>query len=180
MRTADFFTFGVDHEGKGEKAVATFDNGIQQIYGQDHRGNKTVVALTHDHDLAHDIQRALEPKMRDVYNTLAVLVAARLSCLGSNNEIWRDKHETRIKEILRDRFPHGAGFDAGCHLNFEKSTGERLVIITSFHHMNDVGMYDGWTEHDVIITPSLQFHVNLKITGRNKNNIKDHIAELFS
>lgn len=45
--------------------------------------------------------------------------------------------------------------------------------------MDENGFYDGWTEHQVIITPDLQFGFNLRITGLNQNDIKDHLYELF-
>jgi hypothetical protein len=35
------------------------------------------------------------------------------------------------------------------------------------------------TEHKVIATPSFQGGFNLRITGRNRNDIKEYIAEEF-
>jgi hypothetical protein len=46
--------------------------------------------------------------------------------------------------------------------------------------MNDGGYYDGWTEHTVILTASLTSGFDIKITGRDKNSIKDHLYETFS
>ena len=43
----------------------------------------------------------------------------------------------------------------------------------------ETGMYDGWTEHTVTVRPSLQFGFRLSISGRNRNGIKDYIAEVF-
>jgi hypothetical protein len=45
--------------------------------------------------------------------------------------------------------------------------------------MNDNGMYDGWTTHQVIVTPSLAFGFTLKITGRDRNQIKDYLSETY-
>lgn len=59
------------------------------------------------------------------------------------------------------------------------STPNRIVIDTAFHHMNDGGYYDGWSEHSVIITPSLVWGYEIRVTGRNRNDIKDYIAETF-
>lgn len=75
--------------------------------------------------------------------------------------------------------PHGSGFDAGCSVDMQKSTPQRIVIDTSFHHMDENGYYDGWTEHQVIITPCLMFGFVLKVTGRNRNQIKEYIADSF-
>jgi hypothetical protein len=45
--------------------------------------------------------------------------------------------------------------------------------------MNDGGFYDGWTDHSVIVTPSLVEGFNLRVTGRNRKDIKEYIAEQF-
>ena len=59
------------------------------------------------------------------------------------------------------------------------STPDKLVFYTSFHHMNDNGFYDGWTEHTVTVRPSLQFGFNMKISGQNRNEIKYHLHDVF-
>jgi hypothetical protein len=46
--------------------------------------------------------------------------------------------------------------------------------------MNGQGYYTCWTEHQAIITPSMIFGFSLKITGRDKNDIKDYLGELFN
>ena len=38
--------------------------------------------------------------------------------------------------------------------------------------------YDGWTEHTVTVTPSFS-GFNMRISGRNRNDIKDHMHETF-
>lgn len=113
-----------------------------------------------------------------LYQSLARAVAARLRCLENGNEYavnW-DKQLA----AWADRFPQGSGFDAGTELDLEKSTGERLVFTTSFHHMNDGGYYDGWTEHTVTVRPSLEMGYQLTVSGRDRNEIKEYIAEIFS
>jgi len=45
--------------------------------------------------------------------------------------------------------------------------------------MDEHGYYDGWTEHKVIVTPHLTHEFDLKVTGRDKNGIKDYIVETF-
>lgn len=98
---------------------------------------------------------------------------------GVVNPEWQGKHRDHIGTLCANYMPHGSGFDAGTLLSFQRSTPERLVFETSFHHMNDAGMYDGWTTHDVIVTPSLVHGFNLRITGRDRNGIKDYIAQAF-
>jgi hypothetical protein len=44
--------------------------------------------------------------------------------------------------------------------------------------MNTHGYYEGWTEHKVIVTPS--WHgFNIRVTGKDKNQIKEYITETF-
>jgi hypothetical protein len=78
---------------------------------------------------------------------------------------------------LMDSAPRGSGFDNGTTV--EIGRGGTLVFETAFHHMNDGGYYDGWTEHTVRVKPCLQWGFDLTVSGRNRNNIKDYIAEVF-
>jgi hypothetical protein len=45
--------------------------------------------------------------------------------------------------------------------------------------MNENGFYNGWSDHKVIVTPSLAFGMNIKITGENRNDIKDFLFDVF-
>jgi len=114
-----------------------------------------------------------------LFATFASLVDARLRCEQTNNDEWFHNHTARITELL-DEMPSGSGFDSGTKLDFDASNADRLVFITAFHHMNDGGYYDGWTEHNVIVTPSLIHGFNLKVTGRDRNQIKEYIHEMFA
>jgi hypothetical protein len=44
--------------------------------------------------------------------------------------------------------------------------------------MDKTGMYDGWTNHSLIVKPSFD-GLNIRVTGRNKNYIKEYLADLF-
>lgn len=112
-----------------------------------------------------------------VYTELARAVGSRLRCIEKGNDEWKVKWTDTIDALLSE-FPHGSGFDNGTKLD-DSSTGERLIFNTAFHHMNDNGMYNGWTEHQVIVTPSLEMGFRLKVSGRDRNEIKDYIAECF-
>jgi hypothetical protein len=89
----------------------------------------------------------------------------------------RDIHESRIAQIMGE-LPSGSGFDNGTTLA-DESTPSRLIFQTAFHHMDESGMYDGWTEHRVTVTPSLVWGIELRIGGRNRRDIKDYIADMF-
>ena len=47
-------------------------------------------------------------------------------------------------------------------------------------NVDENGYYDGWTEHEVIIIPSLRYGFNVKVTGKNKNDIKEYIRHVFN
>jgi len=115
-----------------------------------------------------------------LYQQLASLVQTRLNCIESKNDEWFDKHEERIEALVKNHMPSGSGFDSGTALDLGASDPDRLVFRTSFHHMDGYGMYDGWTEHDIIVTGSLAFGFSLRITGRDRDQIKDYITDCFS
>lgn len=124
-------------------------------------------------------------KTRPVYKVLANCIQARLNFLNSDDTSdnamqWVDTHEEKIAEIVEHLFPSGSGFDNGTKLNLQKSTGEKLVFETSYHHMNDAGFYTEWTDHTITVTPSLLHDFHVHITGKNVNDTKDYIVECFN
>jgi hypothetical protein len=115
-----------------------------------------------------------------LYRALAVRVEARANCLAApQNEEWARKHREAADVAAADHLPSGSGFDSGTTIDWDRSKPNRLVLSTSFHHMDENGTYDGWTEHSVIVTPSLTASFELRVTGPNRNDIKDYIAETF-
>ena len=114
-----------------------------------------------------------------LYRKLASLVQAHINCEISGNKEWFEKHEARIEELVKNYMPSGSGFDCGTKIDLDKSTPEKLVFYTDFHHMNEVGYYDGWTEHRITVRPSLAFGFTLTISGKNRNEIKDYIHQAF-
>lgn len=113
-----------------------------------------------------------------LYKRLAVTVQAFKTCQQTKNELWEGRHKESIKEMM-SFLPHGSGFDSGTKLNYEKSSGEKLVFDTAFHHMNDGGFYDGWTNHTVTVRPSLSHGLSLSISGPNRNDIKELMYQEF-
>lgn len=116
---------------------------------------------------------------RKLYAHIAARLSAIENCRKSGNTEWLDKHTDAIEQLVKNLMPHGSGFDSGTTFDFDKSTSEKLVFNTAFHHMDENGFYAGWTDHTVTVTPSLQFDFNLKIGGRNRNGIKEYMHEQF-
>lgn len=115
---------------------------------------------------------------RYLYSELALAIEARKNCEASNNQEWFKKWTARINELV-DLLPSGSGIDSGTKMDLDASHGEKIVLYTSFHHMSDGGYYDGWTEHTIVVTPSFTSKVNLRISGRDRNDIKDYLHGVY-
>lgn len=115
-------------------------------------------------------------------NNLCRAIASTLvaieNCRRSDNMEWLDRHEARLK-LLGKMLPSGAGFDSGSSVVLAESSQHKLVMATSFHHMNEHGYYDGWTEHRVIVLPNLMGGWDIRVTGKDRNAIKGYIADTF-
>ena len=114
-----------------------------------------------------------------LYREIASLLSARENCRNTNNTEWEDKHEDTLTHLVKNYLPSGSGIDCGTKLDLDASTPEKLVFTFGYHHMNDGGYYDGWTEHTMIVRPSLQFGFYLRISGRDRNGVKDYLYETY-
>jgi hypothetical protein len=114
-----------------------------------------------------------------LYQRISQKFDAYLNCIKSNNKIWEDKHKYDIEELVKNNLPSGSGFDSGTHFDFDKSKNNKLIFNTSYHFMDENGMYDGWENYKIEITPDLSLAFNIKIIGKNKNDIKDYILDCF-
>ncbi len=113
-----------------------------------------------------------------LYQQIARTIEARLNCIKSGND-WQLRHEETL-EAFNDLLPSGSGIDSGTKIDIDASKPDKLVFNFSYHHMNDGGMYDGWTDHQLIVTPSLSFGFACRITGPNRNDVKDYLHEVYS
>ena len=129
-------------------------------------------------DPAPRVATAPVPYTTTLVATLAGLLDAIGNCERSGNAEWKVRHETKLHALCAAWLPSGSGVDCGTQLLRDRSTPSRLVFALSFHHMNDAGMYDGWTEHTAVVTPTFS-GVDVRITGRDRNGIKDYLAELL-
>lgn len=118
--------------------------------------------------------------MSTLAQKIAEAAIARHNCEHGNvlNLEWEAIWKDRLTVIARERLPSGSGFDAGTKIDHDLCNERQLAFETSFHHMNDAGMYDGWTEHSVMVRP-LFMGFEIKVSGRNRNGIKEYIAEML-
>lgn len=112
------------------------------------------------------------------YIALARAIGSMNRCNAANNTEWSDKHANAILELM-DSAPSGSGIDCGTKLA-DCSTGEQLVFDVSFHHMDEAGGYDGWTEHRIILRPSFELGYRMTITGKDRNGIKEYLSDTYS
>jgi hypothetical protein len=105
-------------------------------------------------------------------------IARALGLRTSSNADYQELAESRIEDLMKTA-PSGSGFDAGTKFDYEKSFLNKLVFTTSFHHLSDNGYYTGWTDHMITVTPDFRSGFDLKVSGRDRNNIKEYIADTF-
>lgn len=120
----------------------------------------------------------MEKPLMTLAERIASRIAARANCERSGNAEWFQHHGEAL-ETLRAELPSGSGFDTGTIIDLGKSTAEKLVLHTSFHHMDEFGGYDGWTDHTVTVRPSFILGLDVSVSGRDRNGIKDYIHETF-
>lgn len=113
-----------------------------------------------------------------LYSLIARRLIAMNNCAEKNDQEWLRRHREVIEEVTKSFMPSGSGVDIGTKFD-SQSRPDRLVFNAPYHHMNQDGMYDGWTRHQIIVTPSLAFGFDLRITGRNRNDIKDYYSQIY-
>ena len=112
-----------------------------------------------------------------VYREIAAKALAIQNCEKSGNTEWHCKHSDKLARLIDNTAPSGSGIDNGVHfLGYEKG---KLKFSADFHHMDENGYYDGWTEHVVTVEPCLFNEISITVSGRNRNEIKEYLGELF-
>ena len=76
--------------------------------------------------------------------------------------------------MLQKLLPIGNGIEKECVISL-KSTKKRIVIDTAYWHE----LLQEWTEHQIVVTPSFEGEINIRVTGKNVDNIKEYINEVF-
>ena len=117
---------------------------------------------------------------KPLYRKLAQYIEARENCIKNKNDDWTDKWDEKIDKIINN-LPHGSGIDGKTEIDLEKSNSNRIVINSEFHHMNDGGFYDGWTNFTIVIKPSLAHLFELQIKGKfgKYQDTRGYLEELF-
>jgi len=111
-----------------------------------------------------------------LYQLIARAGDAANNCAAQGNREWQQVWEELLAKC-EELLPSGSGFDSGTKIEYASSS--KIVLQTSYHHMNEYGYYDGWTEHTVTVIPNLVHGFDLRISGRNRNDVKEYIADVF-
>lgn len=111
-----------------------------------------------------------------VIQAIDAALQARRNCERSGTTEWFQKWSDRLDWIEREILPSGSGIDSGTTINRDRKDG--IVLETSFHHMNEHGYYDGWTDHIVHVTPDFT-GIGITVTGPDKNDIREYLADTF-
>jgi hypothetical protein len=85
-----------------------------------------------------------------------------------------------VEKFVKEYLPSGSGLDGHIGIDYARSNDNRIVIDVEYHHMNEYGMYDGWTNHSIIIKPHFVWGFDLRVTGKDRNDIKEYLANLFT
>jgi hypothetical protein len=110
-----------------------------------------------------------------LYRLIATLFETHTAFSVENS--LRELTSEQIEGLCREHMPSGSGFNSGTSLCFDSSKPDHLVFTTGFQHMSEHGMYEGWTDHSVHVTPSLSHDFDIEVRGPNHDDINDYIAE---
>lgn len=122
---------------------------------------------------------SLELDTMKYIEVLSGKIEAYHNCVKSDNVEWASKHREWISSFEKYSLPHGSGIDGNNTIELSECSSKKIVIYTEYHHMDEFGGYDGWTEHKITITPAFN-GFDMKISGRDKNMIKEYLLDIFS
>lgn len=117
---------------------------------------------------------------RTVIEAVAMVISAIKNCQKTHNTEWEQSHTEKLESLVSEYLPHGSGLDGIVEVDIEKSTENKIIINVEYHHMDQMGGYDGWTNHSLICTPSFIHGVDIRVTGKDRNQIKEYLVDLFS
>lgn len=116
-----------------------------------------------------------------LYEAIYTALLARQNCAtpGFANPTAIDGWDEVLDDLETNFLPRGSGFDCGTRIVRDLTSSGGFKLTTDFHHMDEHGGYDGWTEHMVHVTPSFIGGFDMTVSGRNRNQIKDWIGSQF-
>jgi hypothetical protein len=93
-------------------------------------------------------------------------------------EIETEEYD-KILDIMKNHMPVKLQFGK-TFFDFERSTPEKLVFHMNYHHVDNHAVFNGWTMHTIIITPSLTSEIDIKVAGKDRDQCNGHIMDVFA
>ena len=117
-------------------------------------------------------------KSKMLYQHLHSRFHALRNCERSGNTEWVDRHLESIASMVSGFLPSGSGWDCGTNYDLDDWSDIKMTFHGSYHHMDNGGSYDGWTEHRITVRPTFD-GIDIQISGRDRNGIKEYLGDIF-
>jgi len=120
---------------------------------------------------------------KKIYEELANRILARNNCIEKDNWKWEEKHSNVITYIVANYLPSGSGISEIEEINI--ATHEKITFKSSYHLMDQNGMYDGHLEYKVVVKPSLVYGITINVIGQFSQRhdkysyLKDYLIEMY-
>ena len=109
-------------------------------------------------------------------------IAMELKRKKSPNDAVREFAEENLEHVEKNFLPSGSGIDSGCKITqykfSDKGELEWYQISFKYHHMNDVGYYTNWTDHNLRVKADW-IGFTMTISGKDQNQIKEYLYDTF-
>ena len=106
------------------------------------------------------------------------LISFAIDFINNRNDT---RYQSVIDNYIIPKLPSGSGIDNGCKINLKQSKPLKIIIDSSYHAMNENGMYDRWIDFKIIVTPSFD-NIDINIRGNfgsKYQHLKDYLIEIF-
>lgn len=90
---------------------------------------------------------------------------------------WQSRWQTVLDQCVA-LLPRGGGFDVSPTLVEGVTKPEYLVFQGSYHLMNQHGVYVGWRDYRVIVTPSFVHGMTLRV-AQARGDLGEYVADSF-
>jgi hypothetical protein len=118
-----------------------------------------------------------------LYKLLAMTAAARLRCNKNGHVEWFEINTNRLEQLAKEYLPSGSGIDTGCEIDLDNTMGEKIVIESQYHALDEYGSYIEWVDFTVTVTPSLQYECVVDVQGGDlsrHDGLKDYLVDVFA
>jgi len=102
--------------------------------------------------------------------------AAYVNSLNNGNGEWVTRWRVSLAKLV-ELIPSGGGIDRGPRTWDDVEISSNAIRFeVGYHHMNENGFYDGWTDHTIVIRPAFD-GVEVRVSGRNRGEVKDMLHQ---